>query len=68
MVWRDYRTGETITYGTKELPGQLIDLVAVQYEKGGKTWGTLIVRAVLAPSSYPPPAEIAILRTFLVLF
>ncbi|MFB3925121.1 MAG: helix-turn-helix transcriptional regulator [Syntrophales bacterium] len=54
MTWRDYSTGGTITFG-KERPDRLLDILDIEYRRGGDAWTAFRFRCGQALSHFLDP-------------
>jgi DNA-binding transcriptional regulator YiaG len=54
MTWRDYKTGGEVTFG-KERPDRLIDILDIEYKRGGEKWTSFRFRCGQALSHFLDP-------------
>jgi DNA-binding XRE family transcriptional regulator len=54
MSWRDYKTGGEVTFG-KERPDRLLDIIDIEYKRGGDTWTSFRFRCGPALSFFLNP-------------
>jgi len=54
MSWRDYKTGGEITFG-KERPDRLLDILDIEYKRGGEKWTSFRFRCGQALSHFLDP-------------
>lgn len=54
MSWRDYKTGGEVTFG-KERPDRLLDILDIEYVRGGEKWTSFRFRCGQALSHFLDP-------------
>ncbi|MGC9975285.1 MAG: helix-turn-helix transcriptional regulator [Syntrophales bacterium] len=54
MSWRDYKTGGEVTFG-KERPDRLLDILDIEYKRGGENWTSFRFRCGQALSHFLDP-------------